>query len=110
MSWIRPLRPALSWLGALAGLAVVLATLPYNGLYDLSFLSPLMLRLGAAPDRPASAFLAAWWLLILLVGALTPYGGAGILAVIPPAAAIFWLARERSSASAPGPVPTDGAG
>jgi hypothetical protein len=83
-----------------AAAAVVLATLPYGLTYDLIFVAPALLRLGARCDRRVAAFLASWWLLPLAAPLLIPFGLGGVQAIIPPAAAGLWLHRRRSTASA----------
>jgi hypothetical protein len=88
----RRLRPTPGVVDAVA--AAVLAMLPYASIYDLVFVSPGLLRLAARPDRRVAELLAAWWLLLAAKELLEPYGGTGIMALIPPATALLLLVSQ----------------
>ena len=88
----RPLSPG----GVDAAAALILALLPYGMMYDLIFVSPVLLRLGSRPDRRSGTLLAAWWLSLLFTLLLVDRGGGSVLGLIPLLAATLWLARPRA--------------
>jgi hypothetical protein len=92
----RPATPASVDVGAIS----VLALLPYASVYDLVFAAPLLMRLSSRVDRRLVILFAAWWLLLGVQRTLAPYGGAGLLGMIPPAIVGVWLGRQRAGGSA----------
>ena len=93
----RPFEPAEIDLAA----AVLLAALPYARLYDLLFVTPLLLRVDRAPRASTPLLLLGWWLLPCLGLALLPYGGGGLPALLPPAAVAVWWLGARPGRAAP---------
>jgi hypothetical protein len=85
-----------------AAAALILALLPYGMMYDLIFVSPLLLRLGGRPDRRVAALLAAWWLSLLVTLLLVDRGGGSALGLVPLVAAGLWLTRHRGESVARG--------
>jgi hypothetical protein len=79
-----------------AAAALVLVLIPYGMMYDLIFVSPLLLRLGSTPDRRSGALLAGWWLTLLLTLLLVDRGGGSVLGLVPVLAATLWLTRGRA--------------
>ncbi len=71
--------------------ALALAGLPYALISDTLFMAPAMLRLGKRPISLSRWILLAWWLLPVLAASLANIGGGGILAILPPTAAIVLL-------------------
>jgi hypothetical protein len=96
--WLRRRRGAPIGSAELdAATALLLAMLPYARFYDLLFAIPLMLRVGVRGGDRTWPLLTGWWLLPFAGLILLPHGGAGLPALLVPAALVtWWLERVRS--------------